>query len=166
MNLIMYHFEMLTGMPGYLASSVWKLEWLGLAGAGLGVVHFGRKLSRVLGAQWWRSTQGRILDVNLRKSRGRESDGSIIYEPLIRYAYRVGDREMEGRRISNEASTGALTWGLKMIRNFRPGAEVAVFYHPQRPSEAVLQRAGWQVEAAGFVSCLLLLTLLLTQVFG
>jgi len=163
---MIHKFEMMAWMDGCLALSLWKLEWLGLAAAGLGLFHYGRKLNRVLEAQGWRSTRGRVLDVNLRKSRGRESDGSIIYEPLIRYAYRVGDREMEGRRISHEPSTGALTWGLKMIRDFRPGAEVAVFYHPQRPSEAVLQRAGWQIEAAGFGFCLLWVTVLLTLVFG
>ena len=103
--------------------------------------------------RWWARTRGRIIGVDLRKSRRRESDGSVVYEPVVRYAYRVGDRLLEGRRITVETSTGALTWGLKMLNTFRPGAEVPVWYHPSNPAEAVLLPASVHGQALRLAAC-------------
>jgi hypothetical protein len=116
-----------------------RLEWLAVCLSLIGLVHYGRVLCRKLPVRWWSRTRGRILKVELRKSQRRQTDGSIVYEPVIRYAYSVGDRILEGRRISAENSVGALTFGLRMMKTYQPGTEVPVFYHPMRPNEAVLQ---------------------------
>ena len=135
-----------------LLSAPW-MEATGLSFAALGLAHYGRRLSRGLPMRWWARTHGRIIGVDLRKSRRRESDGSVVYEPVVRYAYQVGDRLLEGRRITVETSTGALTWGLKMLSTFRPGAEVPVWYHPGNPAEAVLQPASVRGQALRLAAC-------------
>lgn len=116
-----------------------RLEWLAVCLSVMGLVHYGRVVWRKLPVRWWSRTKGRILRMDLRKSQRRQTDGSIVYEPVIRYAYEVGDRVLEGRRIRAEESVGALTCGLKMMKAYQPGAEVPVFYDPARPNEAVLQ---------------------------
>lgn len=138
-----------------------RLEWLGLGMALGGLIHHGRQLGKWLPTRWWARTRGRIVGVDLRKSRRRESDGSIVYEPVVKYAYTVGGRLLEGRRITIETTTGALTWGLKMLKTFRPGAEVAVWYHPRNPSEAVLLPVSLRSHALGIGFCGALLLLLL-----
>lgn len=120
-------------------ASVPRLEWLAACLSVVGLVHYGRVLWRKLPVRWWSRTRGRILKMDLRKSQRRQTDGSIVYEPVIQYAYEVGERVLEGRRISAEQSIGALTCGLKMMKAYQPGAEVPVFYDPARPNEAVLQ---------------------------
>lgn len=142
------------------------LEATGLGLAALGLAHYGQRLGRWLPMRWWARTHGRILGVDLRKSRRRESDGSVVYEPVIRYAYQVGDRLLEGRRITLESTTGALTWGLKMLNTFRPGAEVPVWYHPGNPTEAVLQPASVRGHALGLAVCGALTLLLLWRLVG
>lgn len=116
-----------------------RLEWLAVGLSVMGLVHYGRVVLRKLPARWWLRTRGRILKADLRKSQRRQTDGSVVYEPVIRYQYEVGDRMLEGCRIQAEQSLGALTFGLKMLKTYQPGAEVPVFYDPARPNDAVLQ---------------------------
>ena len=115
--------------------------------------------------RWWSRTRGRILKADLRKSQRRQTDGSIVYEPVIRYAYEVGDRVLEGRRIRAEESVGALTCGLRMMKTYRPGAEVPVFYHPERPNEAVLQVESVRSQALWMAVLGLMLCWVLARLF-
>ncbi len=125
-------------MPALSGQVAPPLEWLVLGLALLGFVRYGKRLHAWLVTRCWTRARGRILKADLRKSRRRKKDGSIVYEPVVRYAYEAGGRVLEGRRITAGNATGALAWGLKMLKTFQPGAEVPVYYHPQRPAEAVL----------------------------
>jgi hypothetical protein len=141
-----------------LANPAAILQVLGVCMGGLGLLHCGARLRRGLPARWWKRTRGRILAVDLRKGRRRDSEGAIIYEPVVRYAYQVGNRTLEGRRITSDCGAGALAWGLRMLKTFRPGSEVPVYYDPARPDMAVLQPASLRGAATGAaVSGLLLL---------
>ena len=51
-------------------------------------------------------------------------------------------------------------------RAVAPGAEVAVWYHPQNPSEAMLQPVSLRGHAFGFAFCVSLLVLLLWRLAG
>jgi hypothetical protein len=138
-----------------------RLEWFGLALALFGLAHYARQLVQRWSVRWWARTRGRILGVDLRKSRRRQHDGSVVYEPVITYAYHVGERQLEGRRLAIDSHSGALTWGLKMLKTFRPGAEVAVWYHPKQPTEAMLLPVSLRGHAVKLLLCgSLLLTLL------
>ncbi len=155
-------------LPPLLAEIEWpllafvpRLEWFGLGLALLGLAHYARQLQQRWPSRWWARTRGRILGVDLRKSRRRQHDGSVVYEPVITYAYAVGDRQLEGRRLTLETHTGALTWGLKMLKNFRPGAEVAVWYHPKQPTEAMLLPVSLRGHAVKLLLCSSLLIALL-----
>ena len=148
---------LLASIDVWLALPTLWVEWLVLGVAGLGLVHYARALMRKLPSRWLARTRGRILKVDLRKTRNRQGDGSIVYEPVIQYAYEVGGRVLQGWRISSENSVGALTWGLKMMKAFKPGTEVPVFYHPQRPNEAVLQVASLRYHAVCLALCTVLL---------
>jgi hypothetical protein len=133
------------------------VEWLVLGVAGLGLIHYARVLLKKLPSRWLARTRGRILKVDLRKSQRRQEDGSIVYEPVIQYDYEVGGRVLQGRKISSENSVGALTWGLSMMKAFRPGTEVPVFYHPARPNEAVLKVVSLRYHALCLAVCAVLL---------
>ncbi len=153
MKTMLLSVSVLAWIEWSVISPVPWLEWSALGLAACGLAHYGRRLGRWLPTRWWARTRGHIIGVDLRKSRQRGSDGSVVYEPVIRYAYSVGDRLLEGRRITLETTTGALTWGLKMLKTFRPGTEVPVWYHPGNPNEAVLQPACLRGHAMGLAVC-------------
>lgn len=144
MKTILLFDPMLAMLEGFQLP---RLEWLAVCLSVVGLVHYGRVVWRKLPVRWWSRTRGRILKADLRKSQRRQTDGSIVYEPVIQYAYEVGERVLEGRRISAEQSIGALTCGLKMMKTYRPGTEVSVFYDPARPNEAVLHVESVRVQA-------------------
>lgn len=166
MKTVLFVDPLVASIDVWLALPMLWEKWLLLGVAGLGLIHYARALLRGLPSRWLACTRGRILKVDLRKTRSRQGDGSIVYEPVVQYAYEVGGRVLQGWRISSENSSGALTWGLKMMKAFKPGTEVPVFYHPQRPNEAVLQVASLRYHAVSLAVCLVLLAWSLVRLLG
>jgi Protein of unknown function (DUF3592) len=157
MKTLMLVDPLLALIDVWLALPTLWVEWLVLGVAGLGLIHYARVLRKKLPSRWLARTSGRILKVDLRKTRKRQDDGSIVYQPVVQYDYEVGGRVLQGWRISSENSVGALTWGLKMMKAFQPGTEVPVFYHPERPHEAVLQVTSLRYYAVCLALCALFL---------
>ena len=82
---------------------------------------------------WWRRRRRQI---------GDDGEPNTQYRPDIRYSYRIGNKDYEGRRLY----FGAHDWANRRadadiyIARYRPGEKVRVFVDPARPTETVLQR--------------------------
>ena len=94
---------------------------------------------KVAQTESWFSTVGTVTlsTIDVHKS-GRRS--SIPY-PDVRYSYQVLGREYEANKIMPGAEIGG-SGAQKVIDRYPVGAQVTVFYNPQNPYEAVLEKKG------------------------
>jgi hypothetical protein len=93
-----------------------------------------RKMNAV---QSWPSTMGTVLASYLeRRSSGNE--GSANY-PVVQYSYQVGGRSYQGAKIAPGMEVGGTGAG-KVVNRYPEGAQVMVFYDPNNPSDAVLEK--------------------------
>lgn len=94
---------------------------------------------KVAQAENWSSTVGTVtlstIDVHRSGSRN-----SIPY-PDVRYSYQVMGREYEANKIMPGAEIGG-SGAQKVIDRYPVGAQVTVFYNPNNPYEAVLEKKG------------------------
>ena len=98
-----------------------------------------RKMNAVQG---WSSAMGTVLASYLE--RRSSSDGSTNY-PVVQYSYQVGGQTYQGAKIAPGMEVGG-TGAERVIAKYPEGAQVMVFYDPNNPSDAVLEkkaRAQW-----------------------
>jgi hypothetical protein len=86
--------------------------------------------------QTWPSAPGSIVESELR-SRRRGS--RRIYYPHIVYQYNVMGQTHTGKRISPGPESGS-SRARELLAKYPPGAPVTVYYDPQNPSDAALER--------------------------
>jgi hypothetical protein len=100
----------------------------------LGVIFFMRR--RMATVSQWPSTMGTVMmsTIETRSS----SDGSTDY-PVVQYSYQVGGRPYQSMKIAPGPEVGG-TGARKVVAKYPAGAQVMVFYDPQNPSDAVLER--------------------------
>ncbi|NUO64728.1 MAG: DUF3592 domain-containing protein [Gemmatimonadaceae bacterium] len=91
----------------------------------------------------WPSVRGRVTGSSLVADRIPMEDGSRAYHPQVSYEYVVAGREYRGERRSliNVGGSG-LARGVaqRVLARYPLGSEVVVFYDPQDPSAAILER--------------------------
>jgi hypothetical protein len=124
-------------MPGWLFMALFAMA---IPGAIAGVIVY--KLREVRRAARWPSTQGRIVHARLHSVRGKQSDGSTTVSnlPDIEYAYSVGDVEYRAKRIGiGEIRAGSPDVEAALAR-YQPGSTGPVYYNPDNPNEAMLER--------------------------
>ena len=93
-----------------------------------------RKMAAV---QTWSSTMGTVLASYLeRRSSGKS--GSTNY-PVVQYSYQVGGQSYQGAKIAPGMEVGGTGAG-KVVNRYPQGAQVMVFYDPNNPSDAVLEK--------------------------
>ena len=93
-----------------------------------------RKMAAVQG---WPSTMGTVLMSTLewRRSGNR---GSAAY-PVVQYSYQVNGQAYQGRKIAPGMEVGGTGAG-RVVERYPAGAQVMVFYDPNNPADAVLER--------------------------
>lgn len=94
-----------------------------------------RKVSQVRG---WPSTQGVVMSSTV-ESRSSGDDGGLVDYPVVKYSYQVGAQAFQGHRIApgpEPRGSGAR----RVADRYAQGAPVPVFYNPQNPSDAVLEK--------------------------
>ena len=93
-----------------------------------------RKLAQ---AESWSSTVGTVTfsAIDVRKSGNRNS----IQYPVVRYSYQVMGREYEANKIMPGPEVGG-SGAQKVVERYPVGAQVTVFYDPNYPSNALLER--------------------------
>lgn len=127
--------------------------------------HFLRRFGAAWEMRRWPRTQGRVITAEMRRGKKKSSDGSLLYDPVLRYSYSVGERAFESSRFTHPAVSNAASLTTQFITRLSKNAAVPVYYHPRNPAEAVLQPMPWQGAAAGAAGCVLLLLALGASLF-
>jgi hypothetical protein len=97
---------------------------------------------RVRAAESWITTLGEIVvsEVRSRKSARR---GNITYSPYIVYEYEVMGQLYRGERVhlGFELGSGIESWAAEKLAAYPIGKRVEVFYDPNDPANAVLEKS-------------------------
>lgn len=125
-----------------------------------GFTYFARRFGVGWSMRSWVRTKGRILAAEMRRGEKKSSDGSLLYDPVLRYSYTVGDREFESDSFTHLAVSNAEHLATQFIRGVQKETEVPVYYHPRDPALAVVRPVPWKPPALGAVVCALLTFLL------
>jgi hypothetical protein len=94
----------------------------------------------------WPATTGKIIASGIEPRRSHSGSGgtSTTYVPVVQYQYMIDGRTYMGNRITfgNQVGYGWTNMAQKQVDQYPPGANVAVFYDPNDPGMAVLERTG------------------------
>lgn len=130
--------------------------------AGIALILFSVNSKKKAGAsQQWPKTSGTIFVSEVRQSASTDDDGRTryAYYPHVEYSYSISGQTYTGKQIafggvqgfnnSNQAQTNLIKYPVN--------APVWVFYNPQNPAEAVLERiAGGGAKTAKTIGIILL----------
>ncbi|MEP0806674.1 MAG: DUF3592 domain-containing protein [Chloroflexota bacterium] len=86
----------------------------------------------------WSSTLGTVTYSGIEWRRG--SKGSSVAYPVVRYTYQFMGNSYEGNAIAPGPRVGG-TGARKVVERYPVGAQVMVYYDPNNPSDAVLERS-------------------------
>ncbi|HEX5756924.1 MAG TPA: DUF3592 domain-containing protein [Arenimonas sp.] len=106
---------------------------------------------RVRASQSWRSTEGEIIEADVRKqASGGPGNVTRTWGAVVRYRYQVGGRSYVGKRLKlgGELDTGSRERAEARLLPYPPGARVDVYYNPTKPADACLER---DMEGLAFV---------------
>jgi len=102
----------------------------------LGVIFFTRrKMSQV---STWTSTMGTVMMSTIEQRHSGNDSGYTDY-PVVQYSYQVGGQAYQGLKIAPGPEMGG-SGARGVVAKYPAGAQVMVFYNPQNPSEAVLEK--------------------------
>ena len=101
----------------------------------LGILVSAQRKMRAI--QSWSSTLGTVSNSYLE--RRRSSKGGSTSYPVVQYSYQAGGQPYQGRKIAPGMEAGGSGAG-SVVSRYPAGAQVMVFYDPQNPSDAVLER--------------------------
>jgi hypothetical protein len=98
---------------------------------------------KVAQAKTWPAALGTVLFSTIEWRRSNK--GSAAY-PVVQYSYQVQGQGYQGRKIMPGPEVGG-TGAHKVVARYPIGTQVMVYYNPQNPSEALLER-----DTPGFVT--------------
>jgi hypothetical protein len=118
---------------------------LGFGGGGVFLIYFTRKNQQKADAsQGWPATTGTIIDADVSRSMHEDSDGDnhYSYSPHVRYTYQVIGSEFTGDKITFGFGKGygSEAKAQQALANYPVGKQVTVYYDPENPASAVLER--------------------------
>ncbi|MBN2148671.1 MAG: DUF3592 domain-containing protein [Anaerolineales bacterium] len=92
----------------------------------------------------WSSTAGQITNAEVKESVSVDDDDRrrYAYYPSVHYAYQVNGQAYTSKRISFGGVIGynSPQKAEAYLAHFPVGSQASVYYNPQNPSEAVLER--------------------------
>ena len=100
----------------------------------LTIIFFMRRRMAVVSQ--WPSTMGVVQMSTI--DRRSTSDGYTDY-PVVQYSYQIGGQTYQSMKLAPGPEVGGTGAG-KVVAKYPAGAQVMVFYNPQNPSDAVLER--------------------------
>ncbi|PWB71040.1 MAG: hypothetical protein C3F07_15595 [Anaerolineales bacterium] len=103
----------------------------------------------------WSSTMGTVTFSTVER---RSSGDGYSYYPVVNYTYQVMGQMLQGDRIMPGPRSGG-SGAHKVVARYPIGAQVMVYYDPNNPSEAVLERG-----MPGYIKWLWV-TIVLTDLF-
>ncbi|MEZ5385309.1 MAG: DUF3592 domain-containing protein [Prosthecobacter sp.] len=136
------------------------------AAALVGLFYFLRRFGLAWTMHRWPSTSGRVLMAEMRRGKKKSSDGSLLYDPVLRYSYAVGDRVFESSSFTHRAVSNAANLATQFITSVKKDAEVPVYYHPANPAEAVVKPMPWQGSAIGAAFCASMLAIFVLRLLS
>lgn len=101
----------------------------------LAIIFFTRR--RMATVSQWPTTMGTVQ--GSRIDYRHSSDSGTVEYPVVEYSYQVGGQTYHGSKIAPGMEVGG-TGARKVVGRYPAGAQVMVFYNPQNPSDAVLER--------------------------
>jgi hypothetical protein len=128
---------------------------LAFGGGGVYLIYLSRKNSALAqGSQNWLSTAATITQSEVGQSSSSDHDGPrTYYRPVVEYTYQVGAQTYTGKRIAfGPAKASARSASVQAaLGKYPQGGAVTVYYDPNNPAEAVLEK-----QAAGTTAMLVL----------
>lgn len=121
-----------------------------------------RSKKKAQASQGWPSVPGVILTSEVKRSMSTDDDGNTDYSytPAVTYSYQVNGQNYEGKLIAFGGVVGNSNPGKiqEQLRPYPAGAQVPVFFNPQKPDEAVLtqQAGGAKIALIGGIICIAL----------
>ncbi len=100
----------------------------------LAVIYFMRK--KMAEVSQWPSTMGTVVMSTI--DRRSTSDGYTDY-PVVQYSYQVNGQAYQNTKLAPGPVVGG-SGARGVVAKYPAGAQVMVFYNPQNPSDAVLER--------------------------
>ena len=101
----------------------------------LTIIFFMRR--KMAAVSQWPSTMGTVMMSRIEQRSS--SEGGYTDYPVVQYSYQVGGQAYQSYKLAPGAEVGGTGAG-KVVARYPAGAQVMVFYNPQNPSEAVLER--------------------------
>lgn len=101
----------------------------------LGVIFFMRR--KMAAVSQWPSTMGTVMMSTIEQRSS--SEGGYTEYPVVQYSYPVGGQAYQSHKLAPGPDVGG-TGARKVVARYPEGAQVMVFYNPENPSEAVLER--------------------------
>lgn len=131
----------------------------------LGIIFFTQRRVNTVGK--WPTTTGTII-LSTVEARS-DSEGGTTYYPVVRYTYQVRGQTFQGDRIAPGMEVGGSGAG-KVSARYPTGAQVPVYYDPQSPSDAVLEKKApaqfWIWFILIIIDCILCSIVLVTLIFS
>jgi len=100
----------------------------------LAVIYFMRK--KMAEVNQWPSVMGSVVMSTIE--RRSSEDGHTDY-PVVQYSYQVNGQPYQSSKLAPGPEVGG-SGARGVVAKYPAGAQVMVFYNPQKPSEAVLER--------------------------
>lgn len=128
-----------------------KNTWIGplfmLVGAALAAGYLWIILIQLQPYQW-PQTNGTVISSNIRDEKKSSKDGTKTYSyPVIHYKYHVDGREYQSdvyirnyKSASGSLVAKSIDYAPAVVRRYPPGQSVTVYYYPDDPSIAALER--------------------------
>ncbi len=101
----------------------------------LGIIYATRR--GVAKAANWQSTMGTVLMSTVEARH--DSEGGYTYYPVVQYTYQALGQSHQGNKIMPGPTVGG-SGAHKVVARYPAGAQVMVYYDPDKPSNAVLER--------------------------
>ena len=95
----------------------------------------GRKVAQ---ASRWPSTTGTVIMSMVQWRRSSSSSGANY--PVVMYSYQAMGQAYQGNKIAPGPEVGGMG-AQKIVARYPMGTQVMVYYNPENPSEALLERS-------------------------
>ena len=111
-----------------------------LVGAGLLIYALKNRHKAAASAAWPQAT-GRVISANIEQRISHGKHGTHhYYEPVIEYEYNVAGTAFHSNRLAFGSVSGGRGRAEQTLARYAPGLTVVVYYNPENPAEAVLER--------------------------
>lgn len=143
-----------------------------LAIAGFLIFNARRTTAQAQASQSWPSVMGTVASSSVEVSTSSDSEGgtSTSYYPAVTYAYDVLGHRYSSDRVAFgfRVGSGNRAQAQAVADRYIAGNQIRVYYNPNNPGEAVLERTSQSSNTAKWIAILIIAILCITiaMIFG